>query len=172
MVSTICTIGFAGKTAEDFFRLLTEAGVKIVIDVRENRGGQLSGYAKYPDIAFFLDRVAGIAYRHEPRLAPSPEIRKRYRAGKDWCVYETSFLELMRERRIPETFPVEDFKETVALLCSEALPDKCHRRLLAELLRERLRGEGHTIEILHLVTEKPEKPRKAGRKRKAPASRV
>jgi len=60
MGSTICTIGFAGKTAEQFFTLLKNAGVQKLIDIRENRIGQLSGFAKYPDLAFFLDRVAGI----------------------------------------------------------------------------------------------------------------
>ena len=64
MHSTICTIGFAGKTAEEFFRLLQRAGVKKVIDIRENRTGQLSGFAKYPDIVFFLEHVAGIAYAY------------------------------------------------------------------------------------------------------------
>ena len=54
MDSTICTIGFAGKTAEEFFSLLTEAGVTRLIDIRENRAGQLSGFAKYPDLEFFL----------------------------------------------------------------------------------------------------------------------
>ncbi len=62
MNTTIRTIGFAGKTAEEFFGLLTQAGVRQLIDIRENRLGQLSGFAKYPDIAFFLDRIAGIAY--------------------------------------------------------------------------------------------------------------
>jgi uncharacterized protein (DUF488 family) len=71
--ATICTIGFAGKTAEQFFALLTEAGVKKLIDIRENRGGQLSGFAKYPDLAFFLQRIAGIAYTHAPCLAPNAE---------------------------------------------------------------------------------------------------
>jgi uncharacterized protein (DUF488 family) len=170
MDSMICTIGFAGKTAEEFFRLLTQAGVRKVIDVRENRGGQLSGYAKYPDISFFLERVAGIAYTHQPSLAPSPEIRKKYRAGKDWPIYEASFLELMRERGIPETLPADDFKGVVALLCSEALPEKCHRRLVADLLREHLRGQGHTVEIRHLVIERPPKARKPARRKKPPSA--
>jgi uncharacterized protein (DUF488 family) len=169
MVSTICTIGFAGKTAEEFFHLLTEAGVRKVIDVRENRGGQLSGYAKHPDLTFFLQRIAGIAYQHELKLAPSPEIRKKYRAGKDWPVYQASFLELMRERRIPESLPVDDFSGVIALLCSEALPEKCHRRLLADLLSEHLRSEGHTVEIRHLVIERPQKTRKPGRSKKPPS---
>ncbi len=151
---TLCTIGFAGKSAEDFFRLLTEAGVQKVIDVRENRGGQLSGYAKHPDIEFFLRSVAGIAYVHELRLAPSPEIRAAYRATRDWSQYEPAFLALMRERSIPGSLDAHEFSGTVALLCSEAGPEKCHRRLVADLCAEHWRAQGHTVEIRHLVSEK------------------
>ncbi|SRR5712692_2377863 len=158
---TICTIGFAGKTAEEFFRLLQESGVKKVIDIREHRIGQLSGFAKYPDLPFFLDRVAGIAYVHEPMLAPIPEIRKAYRKSKDWSAYESSFLELMRGRGVPERIASSDFDGTVALLCSEPAAEKCHRRLVADLLAEHWRAHGHFVDIRHLVLEKaPRKPRK------------
>ena len=51
MVSTLFTIGFTQKTAEQFFGLLQDAGVQRVIDILENRVGQLTGFAKYPDIA-------------------------------------------------------------------------------------------------------------------------
>src|SRR6266849_359177 len=157
---TICTIGFAGKTAEEFFRLLQESGVKKVIDIREHRIGQLSGFAKYPDLPFFLDRVAGIAYAHEPMLAPTPEIRKAYRKNKDWPAYESSFLELMRGRRIPEQVAASEYEGTVALLCSEPDPDKCHRRLVAELLAEYWRAKGHSVELKHLFTEKLKREKK------------
>src|SRR5437773_10342057 len=90
MTSALFTIGFTQKTAEEFFRLLQDAGVRSVSDVRENRGGQLSGFAKYPDIAFFLDRLLGITYVHEPLLAPSPQIREAYRNARDCQQYETS----------------------------------------------------------------------------------
>jgi len=49
----LCTIGFTGKTAEEFFTLLSDAGVQQVIDVRQNRSGQLSGFSKHPDLSFF-----------------------------------------------------------------------------------------------------------------------
>ncbi len=48
----LCTIGFTGKTAEEFFTLLTNAGVRQVIDIRQNRSGQLSAFAKHPDLAY------------------------------------------------------------------------------------------------------------------------
>lgn len=150
---TICTIGFAGKTAEEFFRLLQQADVKKVIDIRENRTGQLSGFAKYPDILFFLGRVAGISYEHEPTLAPTPEIRRAYRNGRDWTTYESSFRALMAQRGIPERMDPGKFERTTALLCSEPGPEKCHRRLVAEILAQHWRGQGHTVDIRHLQSE-------------------
>jgi uncharacterized protein (DUF488 family) len=160
METTICTIGFAGKTAEEFFALLTEARVKKLIDIRENRGGQLSGFAKYPDLAFFLQRIAGIAYTHEPKLAPSPEIRKAYRATKDWAIYEASFLQLMHDRDIPRALEPLQLEGTVALLCSEPGPEKCHRRLVAEIFAEHLRGQGRSVTVRHLIVDRPSRPRR------------
>jgi uncharacterized protein (DUF488 family) len=157
---TLCTIGFAGKTAEEFFRLLRDAGVQRVFDIRENRVGQLSGYAKFPDIEFFLKAVGGIDYAHQPLLAPSPEIRKTYQKGKDWAIYEPAFLALMREREIPERIELNEFKGTVALLCSEPGPEKCHRRLVADLLEKHWQSLGHSVEIRHLVSELPVAPKK------------
>ena len=165
MHSTLCTIGFTRKTAEEFFCLLQEASVRKVIDIREHRIGQLSGFAKFPDIAFFLERIAGISYAHAPELAPSPEIRKAYQRSKDWPAYESAFLQLMRERQIPEKVAAAEYENGVALLCSEPGPEKCHRRLVAELLAEHWRAQGHTIEIRHLLVEKSvRKKRKKGKR--------
>lgn len=154
MDSTLCTIGFTGKTAEEFFRLLQEAGVRKVIDIRDNRIGQLSGFAKVPDLAFFLGRLGGIAYAYAPELAPLPEIRKAYQRSKDWPAYEAAFLQLMHERKVPELVDPAAYEGAVALLCSEPGPEKCHRRLVAELLAAHWRAQGHTMEIRHLCTEK------------------
>ncbi len=155
MNATLFTIGFTKKTAEEFFRLLDQAKVERVIDVRENRMGQLAGFAKYPDIAFLIDRILGIEYIYEPLLAPSPEIRDAYRATKDWEAYEKSFLELMDQRKVLEHLELSRFEGKVALLCSEAGPEKCHRRLVAELLAKHWQAQGHKIEVNHLVIQRP-----------------
>ena len=155
MTSTIFTIGFTKKTAEEFFRLLREAQVQKLIDIRENRVGQLAGFAKYPDLAFFLDRILGIAYDYQPIFAPSPEIRNAYRQTRDWAQYEKSFLELMVQRRVLDGVDLASFEGKVALLCSEAEPDKCHRRLVAEMLEQHWTSQGHQIEVKHLRSPKP-----------------
>lgn len=147
----LCTIGFAGKTAEEFFRLLSEARVEKLIDIRLNRGGQLSGFAKHPDLEYFLQKVAGIGYSHEPQLAPTSELLDTYREAKDWPAYEVGFLALMRERGIPQALDASTWPTRATLLCSEPGPEKCHRRLVADLLAAHWRAQGHSVEIRHLI---------------------
>lgn len=159
MQRLLCTIGFAGKTAEEFFTLLRGAGIQQLIDVRQNRGGQLSGFAKHPDLSFFLCAVEKIEYAHEPLLAPSPELLKSYRKGRDWPAYEAAFLKEMKERSVPEKVDTSSWASRVALLCSEPGPEKCHRRLVADLLAAHWRARGDEVEVRHLVSERNEKAR-------------
>jgi uncharacterized protein (DUF488 family) len=164
MTSTIFTIGFTKKTAEEFFRLLQEAQVQKLIDIRENRVGQLAGFAKYPDLAFFLDRILGIAYDYQPIFAPSPEIRDAYRKTRDWAQFEKSFQKLMVQRRVLDRVDSTSFEGKVALLCSEAEADKCHRRLVAEMLAKHWTSQGHQTEVKHLRSPKPVPRKKRTRK--------
>jgi uncharacterized protein (DUF488 family) len=150
----LCTIGFTGKTAEDFFDLLRHAEVQSVIDVRQNRTGQLSAFAKYPDLEFFLRQIGNIGYRHEPLLAPSPELRKSYQENKDWDAYEESFLKLLKQRGVPKSLDTSSWPANVALLCTEPGPEKCHRRLVAEALAKDWRTGNEDVEVRHLVSSK------------------
>ena len=159
MQRLLCTIGFAGKTAEEFFALLRGAGVQQLIDVRQNRGGQLSGFAKHPDLSFFLRTVEKIEYAHEPLLAPPPELLKSYRKGKDWAAYEAAFLKEMKERGVPESVDTTSWVSKVGLLCSEPGPEKCHRRLVADLLAAHWRARGDEVEVRHLVSKQNAKAR-------------
>jgi uncharacterized protein (DUF488 family) len=128
------TIGFTKKSAQSFFTKLHDAGVIRIVDVRLNNSSQLAGFAKRDDLAFFLKGLYGIEYVHVPELAPSKDILDAYKKNKgDWSVYEREFLELMDRRRIQDSIP----KELIAggcLLCSEHLPEHCHRRLVIEYL--------------------------------------
>jgi uncharacterized protein (DUF488 family) len=138
--------------------------VKKIIDIRQKRSGQLSGFAKHPDLVFFLDRIAGIGYAHEPLLAPTPELLKKYRADKDWESYEASFLALMKERGVPTSLDTGSWGEMPALLCSEPGPEKCHRRLVADLLAEHWNGQGNAVEVRHLGVPPAKSPRQTRRR--------
>lgn len=145
---TIHTIGFTRKSAETFFGLLAAARVERVIDVRLNNVSQLAGFAKRGDLQFFLRRLCGIDYLHVPLLAPTQDMLDEYKKrGRAWSLYERRFLGLMAERGIDHAIP-RDVVEGAALLCSEAEPHHCHRRLVAEYLRDRWDAD---LEIKHLV---------------------
>jgi len=150
----LCTIGFTGKTAEEFFALLRDAKVQSVIDVRQNRTGQLSAFAKHPDLEFFLRQIGNIGYRHEPLLAPTAELRKSYQEDKDWPAYEQGFLKLLKQRGVPQSLDVSGWSANVALLCTEPGPEKCHRRLVAELLVKHWCAGNDDVELRHLVSNK------------------
>ena len=142
----VFTIGFTRKPARRFFELVRLSGAKRIVDVRLNNASQLSAFAKKDDLAFFLAEICGVEYVHAPNLAPTADMLKAYRKGQmDWMTYERQFLDLMRERRIEETMP-ERLVADACLLCSEDQPHRCHRRLVAEYLRDRWGG----INIDHL----------------------
>lgn len=142
------TIGFTQKSAERFFGLLAENGVERVVDIRLKPDGQLSGFAKRQDLAWFLDRLNGCAHVHLPELVPSAEIRDDYRKDHDWERYVPRFEALLDERGIPGTLDRASFEtQTSCLLCSEPTPERCHRRLVAERIARTWGG----VEIIHLV---------------------
>lgn len=142
----LLTIGFTRKTAENFFELLIQNGVKKVIDVRLNNISQLAGFSKKPDLAYFLDKIAKIEYVHGLELAPTAEILTKYKKNKgDWSIYEQEFLQLIKERQI-ETKLSPELLDNACLLCSEAQPHYCHRRLVAEYLQQ----HWGNINLIHL----------------------
>lgn len=143
----IYTIGFTKKTAEQFFTKLINAGVKRIIDIRLNNSSQLAAFTKTRDLEYFLRQIGGIDYLYLPVLAPSEAILKEFKKNKgDWSVYEKQFLELMKERKIEEKISPE-LLNAGCLLCSEATPEFCHRRLVAEYFQRHLKN----VEIHHIL---------------------
>jgi uncharacterized protein (DUF488 family) len=142
------TIGFTRKSAEMFFSRIKDAGAKRLVDVRLNNVSQLAGFTKKEDLRYFTNVICGIEYVHMPQLAPTSEILDPYKKQKngDWSLYERQFLDLMRSRRIEETIS-RDVLDGGCLLCSEETPHHCHRRLVAEYLKEKWDG----IEIEHIL---------------------
>jgi uncharacterized protein (DUF488 family) len=133
---TIYTIGFAKKSAEQFFSLLMKAGVQKVIDIRLHNVSQLAGFTKRDDLSYFLKAIANIGYRHMPALAPTQEIFDAYKKKKGgWAAYAQSFNALLHERR-PEKLLSKEKIQNACLLCSEPAPDYCHRRLVAQYLKD------------------------------------
>lgn len=141
----IFTIGFTKTTAEGFFSRLAKANVSRLLDVRLNNVSQLAGFAKRDDLRYFTNEICHIEYRHVPTLAPTQAMLDQYKKdGGSWDSYAEQFNALMAQRHI-ETLDKSQLDGS-CLLCSEDKPHHCHRRLVAEYLRDRW-GE---VDIVHL----------------------
>ncbi|MBR6887728.1 MAG: DUF488 domain-containing protein [Selenomonadaceae bacterium] len=144
----IFTIGFTRMTAEEFFTCLERNHVKRVVDVRLYNTSQLLGFSKYPDIEFFLRNLSGINYVHDLQFAPSEIILESYKKKYiTWEEYEEAFAALMATRYI-DKYILKNYagQENYCLLCTEVSPENCHRRLVAEKIKEVLED----VEIVHL----------------------
>ncbi len=143
----IATIGFTQKSAEQFFAMLEKARVKRVLDVRLHNQSQLAGFSKQDDLAYFAKKILGIEYVHLAMLAPTQELMDAFKKAKgSWADFEKRFLDLMAKREIERQLEPAILNNG-CLLCSEDKPHQCHRRLVAEYLKEKWRD----VSIEHLV---------------------
>lgn len=141
------TIGFTQKSAKHFFQFIKENKIEILIDIRLNNVSQLAGFAKGEDLKYFLKELCNCSYEHNVCFAPTKELLDGYRK-KDvsWNQYEAIFKDLIKKRKMIEIFKEKYSKyQRVCLLCSEPEPEKCHRRLLAEAIKDNDKG----VEVIH-----------------------
>jgi uncharacterized protein (DUF488 family) len=128
----ILTIGYAKKSAKEFFEIFKSNQIDLLVDVRLYNSSQLAGFSKSRDLQYFLDEICGCAYVWAEEFAPTPALLNGYKSGMiTWSEYEIIYRDLLRSRDRLDFF--ERFSDQrVCLLCAESAADRCHRRLLAE----------------------------------------
>ena len=134
----IWTVGHSNRPAADFLALLLAQSITALADVR-----RFPGSRRWPQ--FGRDALAaslaehGIEYhwigelggrRSRPRDAPSENTAWRVEAFNAYADHMQS-LEFQVGLRKLETLAA---RRRTVLMCSEALPWRCHRRLIADLL--------------------------------------
>ena len=141
------TIGFTKKKTREFFGLLSDSGATALVDIRLRNRSQLAGFAKRDDLEFFLSEICDMHYRQELLLTPTGQALRDYQHGAvSWEQYAAEYVRLLEGRQVEAVLSPADFTEAV-LLCSEASPDRCHRRLVAEYLASAWGDTG----IVHLL---------------------
>lgn len=139
-VPTLFTIGYEDYPPGQLVAELQAAGVRRLIDVRFRPQSRRAGMSKTKlgEMLF----AHGITYEHRRSLGTPPDIRVHFKAGRtkqgreefDTYVEATAADELdalaaeLASGQAPPT----------ALMCLEAEPAVCHRRVIAEALRDRL----------------------------------
>ncbi len=132
----IFTIGHSTRTIEQFIELLKAHGIQEVVDVRTIPKSRHNPQFAGDELAASL-QGAGIAYKHLPKLGGLRHTSKDS-ANLGW--QNTSF------RGFADYMATSEFragldqltaiaeKKTVAIMCAEAVPWRCHRSLIADAL--------------------------------------
>jgi len=141
----IYTIGYEGKTIDQFLHSLIQNGIERIIDVRKNPLSRKFGFSRGP-LEKYCQKI-DVGYLHVPDLGIPSEKRtslddpESYEALFD--EYENNILE-GKKGEIDRV--AEYLKENPsALLCFEADPSFCHRSRLAEQVKA-----STTLEIQHI----------------------
>lgn len=120
------TIGYEGRTQDEYLGLLRDAGVTLLADVRRNPISRKKGFSKRLLQAALSLR--GIAYQHEPRLGNPRHNRPSFLSG-NFEHGRTQFIQLMGEAGETAIGQLAELAEasTVAILCVERDSERCHR---------------------------------------------
>jgi len=141
------TIGFSGKTAQQFFEILKKNKIDCLCDIRIYPNSGDAGFCNQTDLPYFLEEIANCRYKYCPELAPTERLLDEYHLNPDWDKYVSEFTQLMEERKIPFSLDRAFFKaRNCCLLCFEPTPEFCHRRLVSERIKE----HWNDVEIIHL----------------------
>jgi uncharacterized protein (DUF488 family) len=132
----VLTVGHSNRPFEEFLRLLRAHGATLVVDVRKMPGSRRNpqfGRDTLPDAL----RRAGIGYTHLPGLGG---LRRRRPDSPNTGWKNASFQGYADYMLTPEFRQsleelLEKAKgERAVLMCAEAVPWRCHRSLIADVL--------------------------------------
>jgi uncharacterized protein (DUF488 family) len=145
-VTTIWTIGYEQLQPGPLAAELQLAGVRRVIDVRFRAQSRRPGMSKTRLRAFLGEQ--GIAYEHRRALGTPPDLRVLYRADRiaEASAGFAAHIEATAAHELDALAAELDGAPRTALLCLEADPAVCHRRVLTDALRRR----APTLEVVDL----------------------
>ncbi len=153
---TIWTIGHSTRSLEEFLELLMENRIEALADVRRYPGSRKFPHFNAEALAQSL-RAAGIEYepflelggRRKPR-ADSPHTVWRNAAFRAYADY----MDTVEFHVGIERLSMLAHRKPTAIMCSEAVWWRCHRRMISDWFK------AHGVRVLHImgpgnVTEHP-----------------
>ncbi|HEY6285303.1 MAG TPA: DUF488 domain-containing protein [Ktedonobacteraceae bacterium] len=151
---TIYTIGHSTRTIEQFIELLRAHDIEELVDVRTIPRSRHNPQFGAEELAASLQQ-AGIAYKH---LAKLGGLRRTSKDSINLGWQNTSFrgfadyMDTSEFRTGLDELTALAEKKTVAIMCAEAVPWRCHRLLIADALA--VQG----WQVLHIQSRKTASP--------------
>lgn len=152
----IWTIGHSNRSLDDFIALLTGADIELVADVRRFPGSRTWPHFGEEALRESLGEH-GIGYVHLPALGGRRGTPAEDSPNTGWRVASfAAYADYMASEpflRGLESLERLAAERRTAMMCSEAVPWRCHRRLVADALL--VRG----WEVLDILSETRVEPR-------------
>lgn len=146
---TVFTVGHSTREADELVELLGRNGVDLLIDVRRYPTSRRHPHFSREPLA---DRLAasGIGYRHAPDLGgrregarDSPDRGWRNAGFRAYADY----MGTAGFRAALDGVLEDAGRSTVAIMCAEAVPWRCHRNLISDALVAR------GVEVRHILSD-------------------
>jgi uncharacterized protein (DUF488 family) len=138
----LLTFGHGTASAEQLTRLLNDAAVAGVIDIRTAPGSRRNPQVARAELERWLP-AGGVSYRWDKRLGgfrkprpDSPDVAWREDAFRGYAEHmrTAGFLDAAGELIAETELIAEAGTRRVAVMCSESVWWRCHRRLLADFV--------------------------------------
>ena len=133
-MKSLVTLGHGTADSDELAALLRIASIESVVDVRTVPKSRRHPHAAREAMEIWIPQKAGATYRWEPRLGgfrkprpESPNVALRHPSFRGYADYmETeTFATALNEL-------LDDATDRTAVMCSETLWWRCHRRLIAD----------------------------------------
>lgn len=143
----VLTVGHSTRTAEEFVGLLEAHGASAVVDVRKLPGSRRHPQFDRDALSTTLSE-AGMGYRHLQGLgglrSPHPDSPNGAWQNRSFQAYADHMSTPEFREGLEEVLRLST-EGRPCLMCAEAVPWRCHRRLVADALLARGISVGHIL---------------------------
>ena len=146
MTIEMLTIGYEGREINEFVSLLKRFDVTRLIDVREIPLSRKTGFSK----SALKERLKDedIKYVHLKPLGSPADIRKKLKTDGDYKYFFDAYSKYLSRN-------LEAIKDayqyivdgTNCIMCFERFPEKCHRNIVANKIKE---YDGNGLKVKHI----------------------
>jgi uncharacterized protein (DUF488 family) len=138
---TVFTLGYEKRSLPEFIRILEESNIRVVLDVREKAWSHKRDFCK----TRFKDGLAKnkILYIHVPEAGNPKNIRIKSKSSEHCLELYEEYLSQTHNGLIiikQAILDAKNEKKKVCLTCFERDPQMCHRSIIANRLKRRIKG--------------------------------